>query len=82
MAGSNALTVIRVSETRFQVILVVVVVLTFYATAFPGLFTEVFGRPLHVAAAALLPRRRPVRVVLQLAVVFGLTVAPGLLQAL
>lgn len=55
----------------------------FYAAAFPGFFTEVFGWALHEAAtAALLPRWRAMRVVLQLAVVFGLTVAPRLLQAL
>lgn len=69
-------------------VLVVIVVLTFYTAAFPGFFTEVFGRPLHVAAAAaeapagLLASLRAVRVVLQLAAVFGLTVAPRLLQAL
>lgn len=64
--------------------MVVVVVLMFYAAAFPGFFTEVFGWALHEAAtAALLPRWRAMRVVLQLAVVFGLTVAPRLLlQAL
>ena len=73
-------------------VLVVVVVQTLNTAAFPGFLREPFGGPLAavVAAAAssssstssgLLGGLHAVRVALRLAIVFGLAVAPRLLQA-
>lgn len=67
-------------------ILVIIVVQTLNTAALPGFLREPFGGPLAVVAAAgssagLLASLRAVRVALQLAIVFGLAVAPRLLQA-
>lgn len=85
--GFLALTIIWVLETGVHVILVVIVVQTLNTAAFPGFLREPFGGPLAVVAAAgssarLLAGLRAVRVALRLAIVFGLAVAPRLLQAL
>lgn len=68
-------------------ILVVIVVQTLNTAAFPGFLREPFAGPLAVVAAAgssarLLAGLCAVRVALRLAIVFGLAVAPRLLQAL
>lgn len=87
MSRLLALTIIWVLETSVHVILVVVVIQTLDAAAFPGFLREPFGGPLAVVAAAagssagLLAGLRAVRVALRLATVFGLAVAPRLLQA-
>lgn len=88
MSRRMALTIIRVLETRVHVVLVVIVIQTLNTAAFPGFLREPFGGPLAVVAAAaasssagLLARLRAVRVALRLAIVFGLAVAPRLLQA-
>lgn len=67
-------------------ILVVIVIQALDAAAFPGFLRKALGGPLAVVAASdsaagLLAGLRAVRVALRLAIVFGLAVAPRLLQA-
>ncbi len=87
MSHFLALTIIGVLETRVHMVLLVIVVQTLNAAAFPGFLREPFGGLLAIVAAAasssagLLAALSAVRVALRLAIVFGLAVAPWLLQA-
>lgn len=91
--GFSSLTVIGVLEAGVHVVLLVVVVQALHTAALPGFLREPLIGPFGVvvataartssstSSAALFAPRRSVRVAPLLAAVFGLAVAPRMLQA-